>query len=239
MKRSPRPVVLSPDDRLDDMSIAVAYSGGPDACALAARLQALGAEVIPVYLVYRNRGGKTSKDLRGAINSAKLLGLTTELLDNPLERAITGDDKSRRNYLILETFARAPIAKQIDAIGLGTYQETSEASGLWTEESNQDLEPRLLMSALKGTSLRLITWDSFGVKRKADEFVGLSNAARQALFATTSCQMWWKVECGNCYSCLERHEAFLSAFGQDPTVYRPNSTVMKRLAEACSQHDQR
>ena len=228
-KKSSRHLKLSSNSRLVGKKIVVAFSGGPDAAALAARLLKLGASIIPVYLTYRNKGGKTVKDLKGALDSAKLLGLPTQYLENPLERPISGDEKSRRNRIILETFAQADFAQKVDAIGLGTFEERFEASGLWTDESNEDLAPSCLLPSLSGSGLDLITWDSFGIFDKTSEFKGLPAAVRRALYATTSCQMWWKVECGNCYSCRERHEAFLAAFGEDPTIYRPNSTIGKSL----------
>jgi 7-cyano-7-deazaguanine synthase in queuosine biosynthesis len=205
--------------------IAVAYSGGPDATALAARLQAEGAHVTPVYVSYRGgTGGKTAKDLKAAKRSAQILGLPTAWIDSPLVKRIESDAKSMRNRIILAEISRA-FGDKIQAVGIGTFQEIFAASGQWTEESNDDINPDILAKALKAGGHKLVTWDTFGVHSKADQFRDLSAQAQDALFATTSCQMWWKVECGNCYSCLERHAAFVAAFGKDPTKYRSNSRV--------------
>jgi len=205
--------------------IAVAYSGGPDATALAARLLSEGAHVTPVYIAYRGPGGKTAKDLRFAKHSAQLLGLSTEWIDKPLVHRISGDEKSARNRIILGAISRA-FADKIDAVAIGTYQETFTACGQWTKDSNDDLDPAFLAAAVV-PGHQLVSWDSFGVRCKTDEFRNLPAPAQAALFATTSCQMWWRVECGNCYSCLERHEAFVAAFGKDPTNYRAKSKVGK------------
>jgi predicted PP-loop superfamily ATPase len=43
-------MALDSQSRLEGMAVAVAYSGGPDAVALVARLQKAGATVLPVYV---------------------------------------------------------------------------------------------------------------------------------------------------------------------------------------------
>lgn len=219
---------LRSTESLEGSSIALAYSGGPDATALAARLKDLGAHVTPVYVAYRNFGGKTAKDLRAAKRSAKRLGLSTELIDGPLIKRITAEEKSRRNRIILEVISAAFADGKAGSIALGTYQDTFDASGQWTADSNDDIDPAVLAPVIAPRGHKLVTWDSFGVSCKADEFRNLSEQAREALFATVSCQMWWKIECGNCYSCIERHDAFMAAFGRDPTRYRPGTNARSK-----------
>lgn len=213
---------------VNGITIAVAFSGGPDAAALAARLVSLGSNVIPVYVRYRNKGGKTTKDLQAALRCAQKLGLSIELVESPLVKPISADEKSHRNRIILKTISEA-LADRVQAVAIGTFKELCDPSGQWTGESNDDLDPENLVKELDSKH-DLITWDSFGVTKKADQFRNLSPDARAAIFATVSCQMWWKVECGNCYSCVERFQAFIDAFGEDPTTYRQNSTVGKRIA---------
>lgn len=212
---------------LHGVTVAVAYSGGPDATALAARLKADGATVLPVYVAYRGPGGKTAKDLRFAKRSAELLQLPSRWIDEPLVRRIDSDSKSQRNRIIVAAISMA-LGQQVQCVGIGTFKQTFEAAGQWTDDSNEDIDPAILSRPLTPQGHRLITWDSYGVSGKAEQFRNLSAQDRAALFATTSCQLWWKVECGNCYSCLERNEAFLAAFGVDPTGYRAKSTVTRR-----------
>ncbi len=208
-------------------TVALAYSGGPDAAALAAKLKDMGANVLPVYVSYRaGRGGKTAKDLQAARRSAELLGLPITLIDNPLVRRITSELKPTRNRLILQAISET-LGADAQAVGLGTFQESFEADGQWTAESNEDLDPAVLAAVVSKNGHKLITWDSFGKTSKADTLGCLPADSRAGIFATISCQMWWRVECGNCYSCRERHAAFLSAFNCDPTLYKPNSTVGK------------
>lgn len=230
--KSGRFLDLQSDRQLPGVTVAVAYSGGPDATALAARLLQIQAAVVPVYVAYRGSGGgKTSKDIAAAIASAKMLRLPLEHIQSPLVASIKGDDKSSRNRLMLEAMAERFAGTDIGALGLGTYLAVHEASGLWTEESNADLDPAVLVRSSGKKGHDLITWDSFGVKCKEDEFRAMPPHARKALYRTTSCQLWFKVECGNCYSCVERHDAFMKAFRRDPTVYRPNTRITRSGAK--------
>jgi hypothetical protein len=43
--------------------------------------------------------------------------------------------------------------------------------------------------------------------------------ALRAMFKTTSCQYWGKVDCGQCHSCIKRHAAFIAVIGYDYTEY--------------------
>jgi 7-cyano-7-deazaguanine synthase in queuosine biosynthesis len=203
--------------------VAVGFSGGPDAAALAYRLRSLGAEVLPVYVDYRKTsGGKTAKDLRAARECAKLLGIM-----NPIElRAPLGHlPKSRRNRFFVKVFASFITCRGGDMVALGTMKHVS-GERLDRATAN-DLDPEYLSRQGSSHGVRVLTWDTFGVQEKAAEFAGINEVGKRALFATTSCQLWWRVECGNCSSCRARHAAFLKVFGCDPTRYRKNSRVMR------------
>lgn len=210
---------------LKGRKVYLGFSGGPDATALAAKLQNQGATVVPVYVDYRaSAGGKTSKDLRFARQSAQILGLS----EPAVVRAPLGErPKSERNRFFIEVLTGAAQEGGGKLVALGTMLATYEAGGDWDEESNRDLDPKILGAHAAKVGVKVITWDSFGVTTKAGEFAGLKPKQRKAVAATTSCQMWWHVECGNCGSCKERRAAFLAAFGKDETNYRPNSKAAK------------
>ncbi|MBI2108675.1 MAG: hypothetical protein HYT93_00640 [Parcubacteria group bacterium] len=196
--------------RLQGKIVVVAYSGGPDATALTHRLKMSGAVVHPFYINYRKQHNhpKTLNDLRAANASAEILGIQkVETVRAPLgERS-----KGERNGFFVEVLS--PIARELGSshIGLGT---------IW-DGTDDDLSVESL--SLRGCehNCEVVTWDSFGIHEKADQFLGVDTKTREALFQTTSCQRWWiwKTECGGCYSCKARHGAFLKAFGYDPTVY--------------------
>lgn len=195
-----------------NQTVVLGFSGGPDAAALAYKLQRLGAKIIPVYINYRkySGGGKTGKDLQAAKRSIDLLCLN-ELLQvrYPLGNRL----KSMRNRFFIEVLSGIAKNYKTKHIALGTLQEAGE----------DDLNPTVLKSYSRKYGVDITTWDSFGVIEKCDEFLEINNP--QFLFETTSCQMWWKKECGNCYSCLSRHTAFIKVFKHDPTAYRLGSKV--------------
>lgn len=204
------------------MRVVVGFSGGPDAAALAYRLRQTGAEVIPVYVNYRKTlGGKSARDMYAVRVVAALLDIP-----RPIEvRAPLGArPKGQRNRFFVEVLAKIAKKHDADAIALGTIKNDGGREELGRAMRN-DLDPVVLTKHSNRVGVRVITWDTFGVITKADEFAGMSDCARNAILHTTSCQMWWKLECGNCGSCARRHQAFLSAFGEDPTRYRPNSRI--------------
>ena len=48
------------------------------------------------------------------------------------------------------------------------------------------------------------------------------------LHQTESCLMWWGKHCGNCWSCVDRANAFMAATGADPTRYKRGTTAYRR-----------
>lgn len=213
---------------LIDDKVILGFSGGPDATALAYQLKRSGACVIPVYINYRkvSGGGKTAKDLHSAYASAKLLNIPV-----PIEyRAPLGArPKSQRNRFFVEVLASLVGKYCAKYVALGTIRTTVNMhKDSWRARTN-DLNPEILYNHSKKYEVEIITWDSFGARKKADEFIAFNEETRKALFVTTSCQMWFHTECGNCASCISRHSAFMEAFGCDPTNYRPNSKVMQAL----------
>ena len=206
--------------------VALGFSGGPDAAALAYRLKHLGAEVVPVYVNYRQvpRGGKTAKDLRSAIPCAQSLGIPTPLeLRVPLGQR----PKSQRNRFFVKVLASVAQKEGGHIVALGTVKKDASTNEPLGRATINDLNPDILSRYGEKHSVQVLSWESCGVREKAEEFAGISPEAREFLFQTTSCQMWWRLECGNCHSCKERHAAFLHAFGFDRTLYRPNSKITR------------
>lgn len=210
--------------KLTGQKVILGYSGGPDAAALSYRLKCLRAEVVPIYINYRkvSRGGKTAKDIRAATTSAKTLGIS-----DPIEiRAPLGSKpKSHRNRFFIKVLAEFAKTHNANFVALGTLRENANSG---TSRANiNDLDPKVLSCHAHKHNIEVITWDYFDISEKSEEFKEVGEVSiRLALFQTTSCQMWWRTECGNCHSCISRHKAFIKAFGYDLTSYRPGSKVM-------------
>ncbi len=194
--------------------VVLGFSGGPDALALAHRLQLCGAEVMPVYISYRKTGGgKTKKDLRAARSSAAALKFPAPLV---IWEPLGMRAKSERNRFFIPLLALIARSRGARTVAIGTIQEAG----------NADLDPAILSACGAEHGVDVLTWDSFWIREKSEEFPGMVGM-QCALSLTTSCQLWWNVECGNCHSCLARHTAFLKAFGRDPTIYRMGSRCAK------------
>jgi 7-cyano-7-deazaguanine synthase in queuosine biosynthesis len=211
---------------LTGKKVVLGFSGGPDAAALAYHLKRLGANVVPVYINYRamSGGGKTAKDLRSTDPVAELLEIPVPMRI----RAPLGNlPKSHRNRFFVKVLASIAKEQNENIVALGTIMEAPSTNESIERASISDLDPKILARQGNKYGVQVLTWDDFGVSRKMDEFAGLDIKARCALFQTTSCQMWWRPECGDCHSCRARHNAFLGAFGYDPTPYRQNSKIGK------------
>ena len=209
--------------------IVLGFSGGPDAAALAYRLKCRGADVIPIYINYRKMsgGGKTAKDLRAVGIVAKLLGLP---VPTEIRVPLGNRPKSHRNRFFVKVLASIAKKQGGSIVALGTIKEVVDKDESVSRATINDLDPKLLSRHGNGYGVQVITWDTLGVHNKADEFREVGAEARSALFQTTSCQMWWRLECGNCHSCVSRHTAFMQAFGCDPTLYRQGSRVTKMFS---------
>lgn len=205
--------------------VVIGYSGGPDAAALAHFLKCMGADIVPVYINYRkvSGGGKIVKDLRAVYASAELLDLLRPV---EIRMPLGIRPKNRRNRFFVEVLARIAKRRGAKYVALGTIKAVVIGERGYTN----DLDPAKLYAHGKKRGVEVITWDTLGAHEKADEFYIFGEEKRKALFATTSCQLWWHVECGNCESCINRHLAFMKAFGYDPTVYHVNSKIVKASA---------
>ena len=205
--------------------VVLGFSGGPDAAALAHKLVSADIQVIPVYVDYRaSQGGKTSKDIAAAKRICPLLNLPEPLI----VRAPLGDEpKGRRNRHFLGVLADIAHREHFNTIALGTMRVNGERNV--DRMTRNDLDPAVLGRRAEREGVSLVTWDSFGVREKSREFDGVTPRARLALFESTSCQLWFRLECGNCHSCIARHEAFMDAFGADWTAYRPQSRIAKMM----------
>jgi hypothetical protein len=172
-----------------------------------------------VYVSYRaNEGGKTQKDLRAVRRVAELMRLPEPIVvRSPLGRR----PKSWRNRHIIDALGAEAFARGQPYVALGTYRPPRSQLTRLSRATRNDLNPALLKRyGRRQWHVSVITLDDFGVRDKWVAFRDISgDADRKALFATTSCQLWFKKECGRCYSCRARHEAFTAVFGHDPTVY--------------------
>lgn len=195
--------------RLRGRNVLCAYSGGLDSAALAYRLQALGAHVVPYYIDYRTirHSGKTVTDIACAKASAALLGLPEPIY---LRAYLEPHLRHMRNRHFIRVLVREASKHHTNVIALGTLHT----------KADDDIDPAILKKDGVLYDMRVVTWDDFGVREKADEIRDIPPEDRAFLVETTSCQRPTTLECGGCYSCKARHQAFLRAYGYDLTEYK-------------------
>ena len=97
--------------------------------------------------------------------------------------------------------------------------------------SDDDINPTKLQESI---NLKLHTMGMY----KSAILRQLGTKDQRALFNTTSCQMWFKSECGQCYICVERHAAFIVALGYDHTTYNYNPMASKYWKTLIEQEQQ-
>jgi 7-cyano-7-deazaguanine synthase in queuosine biosynthesis len=225
-----------------DYAGVILFSGGMDSVAVAMHLAKRKKKYLPVYLSHRsNVGNVTKKEIVAARKLAKkILGeelmvfkkgaksgkipewygkkvRLTDTMPVPKQR------KNTRNRKFLEVLKEAGLADKEIWLGvLGTGSDPSSrasSAGRAQDVTKQGLQKHLKKIGAKGR-IRVVK-DLPGVKTKVHLIKKL--ASKKNLFQSQSCLMYFGRHCGDCWSCVERAEAFMQAFGEDKTAYRQSS----------------
>ena len=201
------------------MKVISLCSGGVDSIVLTTALANRPdiEEVIPVYISFRQGGGKEAKETE----------VMQKLLIHPKIKPfhilrgkqyhIAKEDYGNRNVQLLKFGEWCAESLDYTAISLGTCSGYNDYADRDNIASNED-DPIYLQSQIKP---KLFTLDDFNVKSKVDVINLGYDLLGDRLFETTSCQLWYKMDCGSCYSDVERYTAFkLSKYGCDKTIYK-------------------
>ena len=210
------------------MKVVQLMSGGFDSVGQAMLLLNQGHEVQPLYIRFRLGGGKESKEINRSQECAQKLGLPEPII---IRHRIPSSEYDRRDHTLVEL--AAGIAREIgyEAVAIATsyYPGTDAVANIdWEDMNPRSLEQR---AGMKVFTLEM---------HKGELLHQLEPAQKRILFDTTSCQLWFKLECGRCYRCAERHAAFIVALGYDNTVYNHNpkkakawSLMLEKELNAC------
>ena len=231
----------------------ILFSGGLDSVMLALLLKRKGQSPQPVYMSHRgNVGNVTKKELKAASKLARSI-LGKELLivkapakgkepswygqygdvvfskRLPVEKA----NKDQRNRVFLRVLKDLDLAGGPVALGLLDSEATPKNRKRWADIRTPDLERFFAKLKTRGD---LITLSSLGYDNKVEalEALGRRGKIPAQLWSSESCLMYFNKPCGDCASCKARAEAFLAAWGEDKTPYRPKSVAgkMKRKGRA-------
>lgn len=214
-------------------------SGGFDSVALGILLKKAGYDLQPVYCSHRpNVGNVTKKELEAAARFAKEVAGRRLLILKPHAKGhepswwcnygdvafttkmpVPMSDKHLRNRRFVAALREHGLDKGVVAIGLLGTNERTPQNRLADEETD------LLARHVRG---ELITPQGlFGGLPKLDTKVALLRAIGKKnaalMWPTTSCRLYFKKACGVCWGCRERVSAFMTAWREDRTNYRPGS----------------
>ena len=141
-------------------------------------------------------------------------------------------NKNMRNRIFLEVLNDVGLADK--EIWLGTFGggERSRQAGRAQDVNKEGLQAHLKKIGAKG-KIKVVS-DVPGIKNKVDLLLALTDSngeihpiTKQRMFMSQSCLMYFNKPCGDCWSCTDRAEAMISAYGEDKTPYRQNSKADK------------
>jgi 7-cyano-7-deazaguanine synthase in queuosine biosynthesis len=176
-----------------------------------------------------------TKDERRWDQLGSVVHETRGLLPIPKEK------KSKRNLTFLRVLRNAGILAEADHVALGVLGVEGETEFVDEAEraavvkrvgkarvrdvTHEDLErlaklePGVLITpASMGVTGKVGLLRAVGRRRKADV---------DRCFRSESCLMYFNTACGTCGSCVSRARAFMEAWGEDRTVYRPDTAAWR------------
>jgi 7-cyano-7-deazaguanine synthase in queuosine biosynthesis len=233
--------------------VVILFSGGLDSVMLAMLLKRQGHRPQPVYMSHRaNVGNVTKKELKAASKLARsILGKKLIIVKAPAKGKepswynqygdvlfsqrlpVPKERKDQRNRIFLKVLRDLDLADGLVALGLFDSEATPKNRKRWADIRTPDLERSF--DKLK-TGGKLVTLTSLGYEDKAAALQALGRRGKipAQLWSSESCLMYFNKPCGDCASCKARAEAFLAAWGEDKTPYRPKSVAgrMKRKGRA-------
>jgi 7-cyano-7-deazaguanine synthase in queuosine biosynthesis len=219
---------------------AILFSGGLDSVGLAILLKRQGYDLVPVYGSHRtNVGNVTRKEVRVAGELAREILDRDLVIAKPRSKGREADWYSEAGHVVYTDRMPVPKARKpwrnrilldvVADLGLGRLVAVGTFGDPHDQARAADVEKPSLQRHLRKRvrSAKVITPPDLGIESKAEliRAVGRRGRAPDWLARSESCLMYFNQPCGDCWSCKDRAEAFLEAWGSDPTPYRPSSTA--------------
>ncbi len=194
------------------MRIVQLLSGGFDSTGHAMLLQNQGHTIYPLYVHFRKGGGKQAKEEATMHIVSKDCGFEAPHL---IQHLIPKSQYDTRNRIMCKVASKYALTVKADTIAIGSLHQEDLA------EYDSVPDEDVLVEHLQLVVPQGITVITLAMlhKYKAPLLAALRKSQRSIMFKTVSCHMWYKVACGKCYACVERHAAFLIAMGYDRTIY--------------------
>jgi len=235
----------------------ILFSGGLDSVAVGMILaKNKKKRYLPVYMSHRaNVGNVTKKEILAAQKLAKKIfsedlivfkkeaksGKTPEWYGKEVYVTdglpVVKKNKNNRNRRFLEILKEYNLADKeiwLGVLGIPGAGDRSRAAGRADDVTKEGLQKHL--KKIKGKGKIKVVKDLPKVKTKEDLLKQIPKKDKKFLFQSQSCLMYFNSHCGDCWSCMERAEAMLGAFGEDKTDYRPKSKAGKLVLSYAKSH---
>jgi len=234
----------------------VLFSGGLDSLAVLTWLarcnQTLGLiKPQPIYVRWKGEG-YCVREVRTVMNlwnkcTKEGFDIPKPLIFSDRKYMMTRDMLPKRNqYMIDWTLERFPGAD----IGMGEYKGGGPETWVnWWSVSTKDSNTEELQNYIHGKDpqCKLWTLDDIGnATIKCDRVKLCHDQVGDLIYETNSCFYYdrgtikgrsipYKLHCGQCYLCVERNVAMLSALGEDKTTYDKDPRESPLFPEYCVQ----
>jgi 7-cyano-7-deazaguanine synthase in queuosine biosynthesis len=225
---------------------AILFSGGLDSVGLAILLKRQGHDLVPLYGSHRsNVGNVTRKEVQVAGELAREILGRDLVIAKPRAKGreapwyaqagevvytkrlpVTKARKPWRNRILLDVAADLGLGRTVAVGVFGDPHDQARAADVDKASLQRHLRKRV-----RGATI--LTPPDLSVHSKADLIrqAGKTRRERDWLTRSESCLMYFNTPCGDCWSCKDRAEAFLEAWGYDPTPYRPSSTAGRMVKQ--------
>jgi 7-cyano-7-deazaguanine synthase in queuosine biosynthesis len=203
------------------MHVVQLLSGGFDSVGQALYLQSQGHTIHPMYVKFRKGGGKVAKELLAVKVISREAGFQEP---HVITHRISREEYDTRNRTLVMLAGEYAQRKGAEAVAIGSH--LFEGVELRGDFPREDADPAHLQRAAP-EGIKVLASQMY----KAPLLLDLPLEVRHHMFKSTSCQMWYTDDCGRCFSCIERHAAFIMALGYDHTVYTYDPKQTERWVE--------
>lgn len=223
-----------------DNTVIVLASSGLDSMGVMYQLAKQGKHVIPMYIPWK-LGGFPAREINRLMKIYNAMKEQYPNVEIPIiHERIKLKDKTRRNREFIELVYDEYKDSGITKLGMGEYKGGGPATWVffWSV-SNEDAATEDLnkfLGELTDDKWELITLDNFGIATlKFNRAKICYDVIGDNIYNTTACQVYFKLDCGQCYKCAERHLALMMVTGKDLTKYKHDPEESKWTLQYCVQ----
>lgn len=221
-------------------TVIVLSSSGLDSMAVVYQLARQGKHIIPIYIPWKS-GGFCSREMSKLMLIYNAMKDKYPNVDVPIiHNRIKLKNKEYRNREFIETVYEDYKDSGITKIGTGEYRGGGPSTWVfWWSVTGADADTDELsefINKLTDNTWEHITLDNFGIATLKPDRVRIAyDVLGDVIYHTTSCMVYFKTDCGQCYKCIEHHFALMTITGKDLTKYMHDPEEGKWGLQYCVQ----